>query len=108
MKTSLWCHRLTLWSLSFRTQRGMIERAWIMEPVRPGFKSFTKELIALYYAFLHAKSLQSCPSLCDPMDCTPPGSSVHGVLPCPPPGDLSKSYLLKNKLGKLLMQQDKC
>ena len=22
---------------------------------------------------------QSCPTLCDPMDCTPPGSSVHGI-----------------------------
>ena len=22
---------------------------------------------------------QSCPSLCDPMDCSPPGSSVHGI-----------------------------
>jgi len=40
---------------------------------------------------------QSCPTLCDPMDCSPPGSSVHGDslgkntgvgLPCPPPGDL--------------------
>ena len=25
-----------------------------------------------------AKSLQSCPALCDPMDCSPPGSSVWG------------------------------
>ena len=24
---------------------------------------------------------QSCPTLCDPMDCSPPGSSVHGILP---------------------------
>ena len=23
---------------------------------------------------------QSCPTLCDPMDCGPPGSSVHGIL----------------------------
>ena len=23
---------------------------------------------------------QSCPTLCDPMDCIPPGSSIHGVL----------------------------
>ena len=28
---------------------------------------------------VHAKSLQSCLPLCDPMDCTP-GSSVHGIL----------------------------
>ena len=29
---------------------------------------------------LHAKSLQSCPALCDPVDFRPPDSSVHGVL----------------------------
>jgi len=29
---------------------------------------------------LAAKSLQSCPTLCDPMDCSPPGFSVHGIL----------------------------
>ncbi|KAM7226499.1 hypothetical protein CapIbe_022644, partial [Capra ibex] len=22
---------------------------------------------------------QSCPTLCDPMDCSPPDSSVHGI-----------------------------
>ena len=27
-----------------------------------------------------AKSLCSCPTLCDPMDSSPPGSSVHGIL----------------------------
>ena len=39
---------------------------------------------------------QSCPTLCSPMDCSPPGSYVHGILQarilsglsCPPPGDL--------------------
>ena len=39
---------------------------------------------------------QSCPTLCDLMDCSPPGSSVHGIprreywsgLPFPSPGDL--------------------
>ena len=39
---------------------------------------------------------QSRLTLCDPMDCNPPGSSVHGIsrqeywsgLPFPPPGDL--------------------
>ena len=28
---------------------------------------------------LCAKSLQSCPTLCDPLDCSPPGASVHGI-----------------------------
>ena len=31
--------------------------------------------------YMHAKSLQSCLTLCDPMDCSLPGSSVHGILP---------------------------
>ena len=29
---------------------------------------------------MHARLLQSCPALCDPMDCCLPGSSVHGIL----------------------------
>ena len=32
-------------------------------------------------ACTHAKSLQSCPTLCNPMYCSPPGSSVHGDSP---------------------------
>ena len=33
--------------------------------------------ITMYAA---AKSLQSCPTLCDPMECSLPGFSVHGIL----------------------------
>ena len=37
--------------------------------------------------------IQSCPAVCDPMDCSPPGSSVHrqeyqSGLPFPSPRDL--------------------
>ena len=32
------------------------------------------------YACMHAKSFQSRLTLCDPMDCSLPGSSVHGIL----------------------------
>ena len=31
------------------------------------------------FVFMHAKSLQSCSTLCDPMDFSLPGSSVHGI-----------------------------
>ena len=45
---------------------------------------------------LRAQLSESCPTLCNPMDCRPPGSSVHGLskqeywsgFPYPPPGDL--------------------
>ena len=29
---------------------------------------------------LKVLATQLCPTLCDPMDCNPPGSSVHGTL----------------------------
>ena len=32
------------------------------------------------YAAAAAKSLQSCPTLCDPIDGSPPGSPVAGIL----------------------------
>ena len=37
-------------------------------------------MLRLQYS-VHAKLLQSCPTLCDPMDCSPRGSSVHGDSP---------------------------
>ena len=32
------------------------------------------------HACLHAKSVQLCPILCDSLDCSPPGFSVHWIL----------------------------
>ena len=33
------------------------------------------------FVCMHACSVaQSCPTLCDPVDCSPPSSSVHGIL----------------------------
>ena len=42
------------------------------------FKAYL--LAAIEYAAAAAKSLQSCPTLCDPIDGSPPGSSVPGIL----------------------------
>ena len=47
---------------------------------------------------LPAKSLHLCLTLCNPMDCSPSGSSIHGILrqecwselSCPPPGDQTR------------------
>ena len=33
-----------------------------------------------YYKLPESEVSQSCPTLCDPMDCSPSGSSVHGNL----------------------------
>ena len=55
---------------------------------------------------LTAQSLQSHPTLCDPMDCSPPGSSVHRVLQtrilewttCLLPGDLPNTGIKAESL----------
>ena len=48
---------------------------------------WAQELLCLPKAFIiscavlcSAQSLQSCTTLCNPMDCSPQGSSVHGIL----------------------------
>ena len=35
---------------------------------------------APFHVHAAAASLQSCPTLCDPMDCSLPGFSIHGIL----------------------------
>ena len=60
---------------------------------------------------VHTKSLQSCPTLCDPMDCNPQGSLVHGILqqgycnglPRPPPGELPYPGIKPLSLGSQVL-----
>ena len=37
-------------------------------------------LAGMFFTTAATKSLQSCPTLCDPIDSSPPGSSVPGIL----------------------------
>ena len=39
-----------------------------------------KIMISFFFKSWKVKVTQSCPTLCDPMDCSLPGSSVHGIL----------------------------
>ena len=32
-----------------------------------------------YLTFMQTEVAQSCPTLCEPIDCSLPGSSVHGI-----------------------------
>ena len=41
---------------------------------------FKNHVYAAAAAAAAAKSLQSCPTLCDPIDGSPPGSPVPGIL----------------------------
>ena len=57
---------LDFWKLSFK-------------PAFP-LSSFTFIKTLFAAAAAAAKSLQSCPTLFDPMDCSLPGFSIHGIL----------------------------
>ena len=52
------------------------------------------EIHLLKISMVYSEVCQSCPTLCDPVDCSPPGSSVRGILQArilewvPAPGDL--------------------
>ena len=43
-------------------------------------KTVIVRVIIIVVFFFKVLVTQSCPTLCDPMDCSPPGSSVHGIL----------------------------
>ena len=71
----------------FQVQWRAAER---FQAVTTGSDGYSKEITFVCGGLV----AQSCPTLCDPMDCGPPGSSVYGDspecwsgLPCPPPGD---------------------
>jgi len=64
-----------------------------MHEVRSGF---SLKLMKLRFRAFYLHGTHSYWTLCDPMDCSPPGFSVHGIywarilvwLPLSPPGDL--------------------
>ena len=52
-------------------------RQFIENSVSPLIATFSTFSDSMYVC---AKLLQLCPTLCNPMDCSPLGSSVHGIL----------------------------
>ena len=61
-------HGLSLETLRKKVAEGQDLRFWIFN------------IIFTLSHCMCAKSLQFCLTLCDPMECSPPGSSVHGIL----------------------------
>ena len=42
--------------------------------------SYQQHFYCLSFSVVHAKSPHLCLTFCNPVDCSPPGSSVHGIL----------------------------
>ena len=60
-----------LWTCHLSWQNGLCR--WDL------VKDFEMGRLACIIQVVHAKLLQSCLTLCDTMDCSPRGSSVHGI-----------------------------
>ena len=51
----------------------------LFSPPKLGFLNFLSSRVCVC-VYQCVWVTQSCPTLCDPMDCSPPGFSVHGIL----------------------------
>jgi len=57
----------------------IIVRTW-KQPRCPSSDEWIRKLWYIYTMEYSAKSLQSCLTLCDPIDSSPPGSAIPGIL----------------------------
>ena len=68
---------LSMPTLSYFSSEPFYLRAyWLREHPRSGFESWIYHFTSCLAVPVRA---QSCLTLCNPMDCNPPGSSVHGI-----------------------------
>ena len=73
----------------FREKRALGTVAWgllrgrdvMFEPCWIPLVLWSSAFVSLFLFFVLCLVAQSCPALCNPMDCSPPGSSVHGDSP---------------------------
>ena len=87
LSTHLWCQNLASvpWHQikSQRQSLGWSRNSFIELPGKGDHSRLTmpsKLRVPTWSRWVHEKSLQLCLTLCDPMDHSPPGSSVHGIL----------------------------
>ena len=57
-----------------------MSRLQIFQPDKVALELSGEMNVQVNLAAAAAKLLQSCPTLCDPIDNSPPGSSVSGIL----------------------------
>ena len=76
-----------------------------LSALRTGKTRNTGILYSVFPAAAAAKSLQSCPTLCDPIDGSPPGSLIPGILQARTPEwvaiSFSNSWKWKEKVKSL-------
>ena len=85
--TGVGCHFL-LQCRKVKSQRKSLSRvqllvtSWTAAYQAPPSMRFSRQVYwsGVPLPFISTREVtQSCPTLCDPMDCSPPGSSIHGI-----------------------------
>ena len=81
-RTRDWTHVPCIgrWILNYWATRAVPARAFPKETHLRDTKFLCGDEHYFKYACMQTKSLQSCSTLCDPMDCSLPGCSVPGIL----------------------------
>ena len=71
-----------MWSQDIQLCYILQQNIFLKLGLQPGLNGKKGEVFSPLYLFAAAaaKSLQSCPTLCDPIDGSPPGSPVPGIL----------------------------
>ena len=71
------------WQQALKKGAGYLDGSQMVSPL--GKEPKLRQLRVLWIVMLQlaceseSEVTQPCPTLCDPMDCSPPGSSVHGI-----------------------------
>ena len=80
-----WVFNYLCWKQIWMSKTCYLLQTLIVLPLKHHSSTFLKSLLAFPFenypcGWVHAQLLQSCLTLCDPIDCSLPGSSVHGIL----------------------------
>ena len=58
----------------------LLPRELMLRPLTFSIKIYVKyPVLSLSILYQFSSVTQLCPTLCDPMGCSPPGSSTHGI-----------------------------
>ena len=75
----LWTEFLSPWNGGILPRPEKAQRRWRQEERSLEWRQISCWSISLEICCCYCLVAQSCPTYCDPMDCSPPSSSVHGL-----------------------------
>ena len=79
-QSQTWLEHLSTCTHTFELKLGLTSSSLLLVKTSWGVV-FSNGVIRDFWHSVEFSSVpQSCPTLCDPMDCSPPSSSVHGIL----------------------------